>query len=63
MLSFMPFRTEDSLPSAANIFQNITASQQPGTSVGLNIIDDILVHGETQNEHDAELTSLLQRLQ
>ena len=48
--------------SAAEVFQNAISSALRGLTGTLNISDDILVFGRTQQEHDARLVACLQRL-
>ena len=48
--------------SAAEIFQHKIRSTLWGLKGVINISDDILVHGKTQQEHDTNLEACLQRL-
>ena len=50
------------ISSAAEVFQNTIRQVIEGIPGVLNVSDDILIYGHTQSEHDANLTSLLERL-
>jgi hypothetical protein len=47
---------------ASDIFQSVISQVIQGISGAVNISDDILVHGSTQEEHDERLRSVLERL-
>ena len=47
----------------ARIFQNEIRQALEGLNGTSNIIDDIIVHGKTREEHDQNLGALLNRLQ
>lgn len=49
--------------SASEIFQNTISNVLQNITGVINISDDILVYGKTQQEHDAVLQKVLQRLQ
>ncbi|CAB3983672.1 Transposon Tf2-6 poly [Paramuricea clavata] len=48
--------------SASEVFQNAIQHALQGLNGVKNIVDDIIVWGRTQKEHDANLQALLQRL-
>ena len=50
------------ISSAAEVFQNTIRQVIEDIPGVLNVSDDILIYGHTQSEHDANLTSLLERL-
>ncbi|CAB4008236.1 Hypothetical predicted protein, partial [Paramuricea clavata] len=50
------------LSTAAEIFQEAIRSAIEGVPGSLNISDDIIVYGSTQDEHDKHLESVLKRL-
>uniref|UniRef100_A0A224Z9X1 RNA-directed DNA polymerase n=1 Tax=Rhipicephalus zambeziensis TaxID=60191 RepID=A0A224Z9X1_9ACAR len=51
------------ISSAAEIFQNTIRQVLNGIPNVLNVSDDILVFGQTKQEHDTSLEAVLQRLQ
>ena len=48
--------------SAAEIFQNTIRSCLSGLKGAFNISDDILIHGENDNDHDKNLKDCIARL-
>ena len=50
------------ISSAAEIFQNVIHETLDGIKGAMNISDDILVFGTTQEEHDQNLRAVFQRL-
>jgi len=50
------------ISSAAEIFQNAIRESLSGLTGVINISDDVLVHGKTQQEHDENLRRTFQRL-
>lgn len=48
--------------SASEVFQNVIRETLEGIPGTLNISDDILVYGTTQEDHDKSLSATLQRL-
>ncbi|CAB4033208.1 Hypothetical predicted protein [Paramuricea clavata] len=55
-------RSKFGISSAAEIFQNVIRETLEGIPGALNISDDILVFGKTQNAHDHSLEAVFQRL-
>ncbi|XP_028413864.1 uncharacterized protein K02A2.6-like [Dendronephthya gigantea] len=50
------------ISSAAEIFQNVIRETLRGIQGAINLSDDILVYGKTQEDHDRALRETLQRL-
>jgi len=49
--------------SALEQYQNIVRQIIAGCPGAINIVDDIVVHGKTTEDHDRNLVALLNRLQ
>ncbi|XP_075550350.1 uncharacterized protein LOC142583755 [Dermacentor variabilis] len=60
---FRSKRLNFGISSAAEIFQNTIRQVLNGIPNVLNVSDDILVFGQTKQEHDLSLEAVLQRLQ
>ena len=50
------------ISSAAEVFQNAIRESPEGIGAVINFVDDILVYGQTQEEHNRALRIVFQRL-